>query len=240
MTCDAAGASHDLVNWLIRQNHARDRRVGFSIGFDVDTDVRAAIIKLRGDCWVPALDNTTGGPRPDADVADIPDLMRARVARCGWPRSLTFTVRRVALAPGEHPTLFTLNGYKYSCFVTSKTTLTVQKRDARHRVHARVEDRVRTTKDTGLDHLPSKSWDVNLGWCHAVTIATDLVPAARLRRRTAKAEPQTLRYRLFTTPARLTRGERLRWLRLPTNWPWATALATAINKIRAPPLPQPG
>jgi hypothetical protein len=254
VTCDAAGASHDLVNWLIRQNHARDRRIGFSIGFDIDADVRAAITMLRADCWVPALDNTTGAARDDADVADITNLMRPRVQRCGWPNSLTFTVRRTKLAPGEQPTLFTLNGYKYSCFVTSKTTLTVQKRDARHRVHARVEDRVRTTKNTGLDHLPSKSWDVNLGWCHAVSIATDLIAWFRLLccdGELTKAEPQTLRYRLFTTPARLTRGQRLRWLRLPANWPWAHTLVTAVNKIRVltatpagiagtPPTRQPG
>jgi hypothetical protein len=36
VTCDAAGASHDLVNWLVKQNHATDRRVEFSIGSDVD------------------------------------------------------------------------------------------------------------------------------------------------------------------------------------------------------------
>ena len=120
--------------------------------------------------------------------------MRPRVERCGWPKTLTFTVRRTKLAPGEVPTLFTLNGYKYSCVITSKTTLSVQRRDARHRVHARVEDRVRTTKDAGLDHLPSKSWAVNLGWCHAVAIASDPIAWFKLIGCTgelAKAEPQT-------------------------------------------------
>lgn len=243
ITCDAAGASHELVNWLIRQDRRSDRSVGFSIGFDVDADVRAAITRLRGDCWVPALDNTTGAAREDADVADITGLMRLRVERCGWPKTLTFTVRRTKLAPGETPTLFTLNGYKYSCVITSKTTLSLQRRDARHRVHARVEDRVRTTKDAGLDHLPSKSWAVNLGWCHAVAIATDLIAWFKLigcDGELAKAEPQTLRYRIFTTPAQLTRGQRLRWLRLPATWPWAKALVTAITRIRALPMPNPG
>jgi len=40
-------------------------------------------------------------------------------------------------------------------------------------------------------------------------------------------------------PARLTRGQRRRWLRLPRTWPWANALADAINKIRKMPLPTP-
>jgi hypothetical protein len=242
VTCDAAGASHDLVDWLVRQNHAADRRIEFSIGFDVDVDVRAAIGKTRRDCWLPALNNTTGSPRDDADVADITALMRDRIKRCGWPRNLTFTVRRTKLAPGEQPTLFHADGYKYSCLLATPTTLTLQKRDARHRVHARVEDTVRTTKDTGLGHLPSKSWNVNTAWCHAVAIATDLIAWFKLLGcdgDLALAEPKTLRYRVFTTPARLIRGQRLRWLRLPKHWPWAGALADAVTKIRRIPMPAP-
>jgi hypothetical protein len=95
---------------------------------------------------------------------------------------------------------------------------------------------VRTTKDTGLGHLPSKSWDVNLGWCHAITIAVDLLAWLRPLGLTGDlgiAEPATLRYRILTTPARLTRGQRYRWLRLPKHWPWATALAD--NHHQDPP-----
>jgi hypothetical protein len=149
-------------------------------------------------------------------------------------------VRRTTPAPGEQLTLFTLGGYKYSCFVTSKTSLTVQRRDARHRVHARVEDGVRTTKDTGLDHLPSKSWEVNLGWCHALSTAPDLIAWFRLLGcdgETRQGRAQTLRYRLFTPPARLTRGQRRRWPRLRANWPWSAALVAAVDRIRACPCP---
>jgi hypothetical protein len=53
----------------------------------------------------------------------------------------------------------------------------------------------------------------------------------------AKAEPKTLRYRIFQTPARLVRARRYRWLRLPRTWPWATDLATAIETIRRMPMP---
>ncbi|WP_239679492.1 transposase [Natronosporangium hydrolyticum] len=118
----------------------------------------------------------------------------------------------------------------------------MQQLDARHRAHARVEDQVRTTKDTGPGHLPSKSWQINTGWCHAVTIAADLLAWFKLLALTgelAHAEPKTLRYRLLAVPARLTRGQRRRWLRLPRHWPWAEALATAIDKIRQLPLPTP-
>lgn len=242
VTSDGAGASHDLVNWLVDQ----DDVVDFSVGFDVDADVRAAIITLRRESWVPALNNTTGAPREDADVADITALMRSRVQRCGWPKDLTFTVRRTKLAPGEseHCTLFHINGYKYSCFVTANADLSVQRRDARHRAHARVEDGVRTGKDTGLGHLPSKNWAVNTGWCHAVAIAVDLLAWYKLLGLVsgplARAEPKTLRFRLLNTAARLTRGQRHRWLRVPRDWPWATALAQSVTRIRAIPLPRPG
>jgi hypothetical protein len=155
-------------------------------------------------------------------------------------------VRRTKLAPGEQPTLFQLDGYKYSCFVTNTGPgLSVQLLDARHRVHARVEDQVRTGKDTGLGHLPSKSWTVNLAWCHAVAIAVDLLAWLKLLGcpdigTLAKAEPATLRYRLLHVPGRLARHARIRWLRVPATWPWATALTQAFDRIRSLPQPQPG
>jgi DDE family transposase len=123
---------------------------------------------------------------------------------------------------------------------TGPDGLGVQYVDARHRVHARVEDQVRTTQDTGLARLPSKSWAVNKAWCAAVCIAVDLIAWLRLYALTgalAKAEPKTLRYRLLYIPARLVHARRYRWLRLPRTWPWATQLATAIDTIRRMPMP---
>ena len=117
-------------------------------------------------------------------------------------------VYRRRLFDHEQPTLFDTNGYPYSCFVTNTPAtgrhgLGVQYVDARHRVHARVEDDVRTTQDTGLGRLPSKSWTVNKAWCAAVRIAVDLIAWLCLYPLTgalAKAEPKTLGYRLFHTP----------------------------------------
>ncbi len=239
ITCDGAGASHGLIDWAQRQNHAADRTVEYSVGFDVDADVRAAIGRLPADRWAPGLDATTGNPRADIDVAEITDLLRERLTRTGWPKNMRVIVRRTRLAPGEQPTLFQLDGYKHSCFVTNTGPgLSGQLLDARHRAHARVEDGVRTGKDTGLGHLPSKSWTVNLAWCHAVTIAVDLLAWLKLLGcpdidTLNRAEPATLRYRLLHVPARLVRRARIRWLRVPRTWPWATALAQAFDRIRA-------
>ena len=46
----------------------------------------------------------------------------------------------------------------------------------------------------------------------------------------------TLRRRLFTVPGRLVRTARRLHLRLPRNWPWATAFLTALDSIQALPM----
>lgn len=53
----------------------------------------------------------------------------------------------------------------------------------------------------------------------------------------AKAEPKTLRYRLLHTAARITHGQHRHWLNTPPDWPWATQLATAVNRVMALPAP---
>jgi len=90
--------------------------------------------------------------------------------------------------------------------------------DARHRVHARVEDRIRTGRDTGLGRMPSRSFHINAAWLTATMIAVDLLAVAQtiLLHDTdlARVEPKTLRYRLLHVAARLTRGQRRVWLRI--------------------------
>ncbi len=48
----------------------------------------------------------------------------------------------------------------------------------------------------------------------------------------AKAEPKTLRYRIFHAAARLVRGGRRRRLNAVT-WPWADAIITAWDRLDA-------
>jgi hypothetical protein len=245
ITSDGAGASHALIGWLDSLGRVPGRRVAYSVGFDVDEYVRAAANRRREDWWLPCLSNTTGEVVEGLECTEITDLLKARLRDLDWPQAMRVIVRRRKLYEHEQPTLFDTNGYRYSCFVTNTPAtgphgLGVQYADARHRVHARVEDDVRTTQDTGLGRLPSKSWTVNKAWCAAVTIAVDLLAWLRLYALTgtlAKAEPKTLRYRLLHTPARLVHARRYRWLRLPQTWPWATQLATAIERIHRLPMP---
>ena len=100
--------------------------------------------------------------------------------------------------------------------------------EARHRAHARVEDRIRTGKDTGLGHLPSRHQNINEVWVELALIAADLLALAQSMLLTCepelhRAEPKTLRYRLLHVAARITRGQRKVFLRLAEHWPWALA-----------------
>ena len=70
--------------------------------------------------------------------------------------------RRERPHPGAQLTLFEAeDGWRYSLWVTNRPAATkgwlgqCAYIDAAHRVHARVEDVIRTGKDTGLGHFPS-------------------------------------------------------------------------------------
>src|SRR5262249_58273073 len=77
--------------------------------------------------------------------------------------------------------------------------------DAAHRVHARVEDCVRTGKHTGIGKFPSQAFALNQAWLAVALIATTLLAWLRLLAldsSLAKAEPKTLRYRILHAPCR--------------------------------------
>jgi hypothetical protein len=115
--------------------------------------------------------------------------------------------------------------------------------EARHRVHARVEDRIRHAKDTGLGRLPSREFTLNQAWLVAVMIAADLVAWTRMLACTGDAavlalcEPKALRYRFLHVAARLVRSGRRRRVKIPETWPWATAIVAVFNTIAAIPKP---
>jgi hypothetical protein len=232
---DSAGASHKVLAWLAEQNTAR-RRLEYSIGWRIDDDERQAISALPESAWSPALD-ADGRMREGAFVAELSGLL----ALPGWPAGMRIIMRRERPHPGAQLDLFeTRDGWRYTAFVTNTAAGSLQWLEVRHRGHARVEDRVRCGKDTGLGRLPSREFAINTAWCTAAAIAADLIAWLQLLALTgelAKAEPKALRYRVLHTAARLTRGQRRRWLRIPATWPWAQAIATAFSRIAAIPAP---
>ena len=113
--------------------------------------------------------------------------------------------------------------------------------DAAHRVHARVEDVIRTGKNTGLGHFPSHDYGLNKAWLDAAMIACILLSWLKflaLDGDLARAEPKTLRYRVLHAGARLVRGRRRRTLKIAATWPWAQRSSppgSASRPSRTPP-----
>jgi len=233
---DSAAGTHKVIGWLTTQGQRRGRVVEFSIGWAIGEAERVAITALPESAWSPAI-NTDGGVRDGADVAELTGLL----SLSGWPNGIRVIVRRERPHPGAQLSLFEeADGWRYTAFTTNTAIGALQWLEARHRAHARVEDRIRCAKDTGLRRLPSREFAINQAWCTAAAIACDLIAWLQilaLHGELATAEPKRLRYRLLHTAARLTHGQRHRWLRIPATWPWADQITTAFTRIAAIPAP---
>jgi hypothetical protein len=233
---DSAAASHAVTGWLHEQGRTRRRVMEYSIGWSIGEPERTAIGALPTGAWSPALD-ADGGVREGAEVAELTGLLDL----AGWPPGMRVIVRRERPHPGAQLTLFEeRDGWRYTAFITNTRIGALQWLEARHRAHARVEDRIRCAKDTGLGRLPSRDFAINQVWCLAAAIAADLIAWLQLITLDgdlAKAEPKRLRYRVLHTAARLTRGQRRRWLRIPSRWPWADQITAAFTRIAAIPAP---
>jgi hypothetical protein len=233
---DGAGSSHKLLSWLSEQNLIRGRSLEFSVGFAVTEAVRAAITVVPAKVWTPAT-SADGSVREGGDVAEVTDLLDLS----DWPTGMRVIIRRERPHPGAQLSLFEeRDGWRYQAVATNTTTGQLAFLEARHRAHARVEDRIRHAKDSGLGRLPSREFAINTAWCTAVAIAADLIAWLRLLTLDgdlALAEPKALRYRLLHVPARLAATGRRRHLRLPATWPWARQLAAVFTRIGAIPAP---
>jgi hypothetical protein len=245
ITCDGAGATLDLVERITTLNAAPGRRVHYSVGFDLDHRGRTAISQLCDTDWDQVLDHR-GKPRDpdDAGVAELTGLLRRSAGGdrlANWPADMRIICRRERPSSGAQLSLMEqTDGWRYQLIATNTPTGHGQFLEARHRPHARVEDRIRTGKNTGIGHLPSTSFALNQAWCVAATIACDLLCWLRLLcldGPLARAEPKTLRYRLLHTAARLVRGQRKRKIKIPETWPWAGELEACFLATFALPSP---
>lgn len=266
ITCDGAGASHDLVARLDALASRRGYQVTWSVGWDLGDRERRAIATVPAGAWQVAVDGRgeVRERRSDAACADrecghqrcwveeacvteLTALLRdgRRDELAGWPSAMRVFARRERPHPGAQLTLLEAgDGWRYTLRATNIPAKTCGWRgqvaciDAAHRVHARVENGIRTGKQTGIGKLPSNSQAINSAWFAASLIAATLIAWLRLIALDgdlAVAEPKTLRYRLLHAAARLTRGGRRRHLKIAATWPRANAFVTAWTRITALP-----
>ena len=267
VTCDGAGASHGLIERLDELAARPGHQLIYSVGWDLGERERTAIAAVPGQAWQIAIDHRGQvrerraddacadrgcGHRKcwveEAHVTELTGLLRKGPAGdqlAGWPATMRVFARRERPHPGAQLTLFEAeDGWRYSLWVTNLSQRTTGWRgqlayiDAAHRVHARVEDCVRTGKDTGISKFPSQAFAHNQAWLAAALIAATLLCWLKLLAldgNLAKAEPKTLRYRILHAAARLAASGRRRRLKIAATWPWAPAIVTAWDRITALP-----
>jgi hypothetical protein len=225
---DSAGASTRLA-W-----HLRDQGVGFSLGMPIDAHVREAILAQPEQAWTPAVD-ADGQVRHGAEVVELTGWIDLH----SWPAGTRALCRREDAHPGAQLRFTDHDGHRFQVFLTDQPDPDVTCLELRHRQRARVEDRIRAAKATGLANLPFDRWRRNAVWLELVLAAQDLccwTQALLLDGALAVAEPKTLRYRLLHVAARVVRHARRTILRLQRSWPWAVQLAQAFTRLRALPL----
>jgi hypothetical protein len=224
---DSAGATHGLVDYC------REANMRFSVGYELTEPVRAAILEIPENAWVQALDQD-GSARTNGEVCEITD----KVDLSAWPEGSRLIVRRERPHPGAQLSFTDHDGYRFQAILTDQTDPDIAVLECRHRQHAHVEDRIRDDKDTGLSKFPFKEFALNEVWLQIVTLAHDLIvwtQALALDGELAKAEPKRLRYRLLHVAGRLAFSGRRAKLHLQDTWPWAEALKTAFERLKALP-----
>ncbi len=196
VTCDGAGASHELVKELDRLASRHGYQLTYSVGWALGARERAAIGKVPEAAWEIAAggrgevrERRSDGACPDrscahgrcrveeAHVAELTGLLREGPdgdQLKAWPKAMRVFARRERPHPGAQLSLLeAADGWRYTPWVTSLPAATRGWRgqcaciDAAHRVHARVEDVIRTGKDTGLGHFPSHDYKINQAWLDA-------------------------------------------------------------------------
>jgi hypothetical protein len=228
---DSAGATHVFANACV------DKGLDFSFGFGIDFRIQAIVDAIPDHCWMPALESDNS-LRDGAWVAEATDC----VDLSSWPEGSRLILRKERPHPGAQLTFADADGMRITGFLTNTGARQVAGQAAglelRHRQHARVEDRIRQAKATGLRNLPCHGFAENAAWLEVVLAATDLIAWTKLigfagQPDLASCEIAAFRYRVLHVAAKLTHGARQLNLKLDQTWRWAGHIAAAFHRIRA-------
>ncbi len=225
---DSAGATHVFADAL------RETGIRFSLGFELREAVREAVLSVPEAAWRPAVCQD-GEEREGAAVCEL----TGSVALDTWPEGARLVCRRERPHPGAQLSFTDHDGHRFQCFITDQQDADIALLEARHRAHARVEDRIREGRDCGLANLPFRGFEANEVWLELVLCAQDLLAftqALCLEGELRLAEPKRLRHRLLHVAGKITRSGRRTTLHLPRRWPWVAALLQAFERLRALPV----
>jgi hypothetical protein len=203
--------------------------VRFSITIRQWANIRDLITEIDNNAYV-AVSNTVD---QRVAIGEVDYQVKGRARKGTGPVKCRLIVRRTitpANTGDPQSRLFDLVDYRG--FVTDLDGRATDL-DRFHRQHAVIETVIRDLKyGMALNHMPSGSYDANAGWLQLNILAHNL---ARWTGRLVSDTPittKTLRHRYLNCPGRITRNSRKDVLHLPTNWPWKTQYATALDRIR--------
>jgi hypothetical protein len=230
---DIGGRTHAFAQ------DCHEAAVRFSVGYEVDERVRAALAGLPDTAWDQAIDGD-GAEREGAQVAELTD----RVDLSSWPQGTRLILRRERPHPGAQLSVFDCEaGYRHTAFITDQGDTDIAALELRHRRRARVEDAIRVGKETGMAKMPFAAFEHNQAWLEVSLAAQALLRWAALlclQGELSLAEPKSVRQRLLHVAGRIVRSGRRVVLRLPRSWPWAEALVAAFGRLRTlPAAPSP-
>jgi Transposase DDE domain group 1 len=241
---DAAGATKEFAR------HLSAAGVEFSLGANLGHfDIHGALAALPASVWTAAYQARkpraaeTGvqvEPREGAWVAEVSGL----VDLSAWPVGTRLILRKERPHPGAQLRTTDADGLRITGFLTNTghggPGSQLADLELRHRRHARVEDRIRAGKDTGMRNLPFHHLDQNRIWLAIAALAADLLAwTARLALPASAAtyEPKRMRLRILAVAGRIVRTARRRLLHIDPAWPWADAITTAHARLCALPAP---
>ena len=222
---DIGGRTHAFTQ------DCRNAGIRFSVGYEVDERVREAILALPESAWQRAID-AEGKEREGARVTELTDQLDLS----SWPEGTRLIVRRERPHPGAQFQVFDAEGYRHTAFITDQGGADIAALELRHRRRAKVEDSIRTGKETGMRSMPFAAFAHNQAWLEVSLLAQAILRWSALlclEGELALAEPKRARQRLLHVAGRIVRSGRRMVLRLPSSWPWADALAAAFARLRA-------
>jgi hypothetical protein len=242
---DAAGATKESAA------HLAQAGVEFSVGASLGHfDIHTALATVPKKAWTSAYQarkpraaehGVQIEPREGAWVTEITHLVNT----ASWPPGTRLILRKERPHPGAQLRITDTDGLRVTGFLTNtglgEPGHQLADLELRHRRHARVEDRIRAAKDTGMRNLPFHHMNQNKIWLAITALATELMAwTARLALPAAAAalyEPKRLRLRILAVAGRIVTTARRRALKIDPAWPWADAITLAHTRLRALPVP---
>jgi len=215
----------------------------FSVTARMDAKVKAAIVTIGEDEWIPIkypnaiYDKASRTWISEAEVAEI--TYTAFTSTKDQAVTARLIVRRVKdrnkAAGASQGELFT--AWRYHAVFTDSPYELIQA-EGHHRDHAIVEQVFADLFDGPLAHLPSGIFAANAAWLTLAALTHNLTRAAGCLASTfhARARGSTIRRHLIAVPARLARhGRGHLTLHLPADWPWADAWINVFDATNRPP-----